>query len=302
MNILYSSTEYENEIDVLRVSSNLLDSFIEKCINILEDSNMKNKIKMYEEADSLYEYLSHDINNYITIQIENRGKVVAKLQKYTTYIFITSFSISIILLVYFISYGIKSASKAAKIISDEIEEREKTQNQLNHLANYDQLTQLVNRRYFTSKVCEYLSQTLFDKRMTFLFLDLDGFKYVNDTFGHDAGDEVLKNTAERLLKCTSNIDVVARMGGDEFCIFKPEYCSKEDLANLCSNIIQEICKDIIYKDNKLNVTVSIGVSIFPYHGKNYDALIATADEAMYKAKYSGKNQYFIYNLNNNVLL
>lgn len=161
---------------------------------------------------------------------------------------------------------------------------------INYLAKYDALTGLANRVLFR----ERLGLALLDSTTALcavLFVDLDGFKCVNDTLGHDAGDTVLKTVAERLTFIVGKNDTVARMGGDEFTIILNKLASADEIHTMAEKIITSVAKPIILKGCATTVTSSIGISIFPNDDTNGDALLTKADSAMYLAKHSGKNAY-----------
>jgi diguanylate cyclase (GGDEF) domain len=168
---------------------------------------------------------------------------------------------------------------------------------------FDGLTGLVNRAY----VEEELSQPQINgnnSSSSVLFLDLDGFKNINDEHGHEAGDEVLKQVAERLVNSVQEHDVVARLGGDEFLIFMQpnEDRSNNDIVTsiISSRIIRAIAQP--YKIHlegsnthaKVSITVSIGIALYPDHSSDLKDLIKLADQSMYKAKSRGKNQFVFY--------
>ena len=124
-----------------------------------------------------------------------------------------------------------------------------------------------------------------------MFVDLDGFKAVNDTLGHDAGDYVLKQVAQRLLSCVRETDTVARFGGDEFLIIATEINTPENAAQIAEKVIQLVSQPVIIKEQRVVVGASIGIALFPDHGEDMDQLIKQADKAMYSVKNAGKNGF-----------
>jgi diguanylate cyclase (GGDEF)-like protein len=135
----------------------------------------------------------------------------------------------------------------------------------------------------------------YKKAAAVMFIDLDGFKAVNDTLGHDAGDYVLKQVAQRLLSCVRETDTVARVGGDEFLIIATEINSQDNAAWIAKKVIQLISKPVFFKKRQAVVGTSIGIALFPDHGDDMDQLIKLADEAMYKVKNAGKNGFSFVN-------
>ncbi len=174
-------------------------------------------------------------------------------------------------------------------------------NQLEHsnkvletLSMHDELTGLPNRRLLMDRLSLAIAHAHRSKlTMAVLYLDLDGFKQINDILGHDVGDTLLKMIAIRLLGAVRQEDTVARIGGDEFVIALPEIMEGEDVEKLVSKVLQAASQPYTIKGSDANITVSIGVSIFPTHGVDAYALMKNADLALYEAKHSGKNDYRI---------
>ncbi|NMM61768.1 diguanylate cyclase [Clostridium sp. P21] len=176
-------------------------------------------------------------------------------------------------------------------LREEIAERKKAEKLLKEMANHDNLTGLPNRKLFYSKLKNSLQLAKENNfLLAVLFIDLDGFKMINDTLGHGSGDIVLKIVSERLLNVVREGDMVSRFGGDEFIIFMTNVYNTDIIKNTCENIINEVGKKIILGESNGYVSASIGVSTFPYHGDSVEELIKKADDAMYIAKKSGKNK------------
>ena len=129
--------------------------------------------------------------------------------------------------------------------------------------------------------------------MAMMYLDLDGFKQINDTLGHDAGDTLLSTVAARLLAAVRQEDTVARLGGDEFVIGLWELSHAEGVAKLVSKVIQAVSQPYSIQGRSVSMTASVGVSIYPTHGKEVETLMKSADLAMFEAKRTGKNDYRI---------
>ncbi len=174
----------------------------------------------------------------------------------------------------------------------DITEREKWEERLIYQANYDQLTGLFNRHYIQSYMHSVFSRARrHKKRVALLFLDLDHFKDINDTLGHDTGDEVLKKTASRISSMLRESDIAARSGGDEFTVFLEnldESTQAEVVARKLVGVFQQPFK---VKDQDIYTSVSIGISIYPDDGSTHEQLMQCADMAMYQAKEDGRNMY-----------
>ncbi|MCP3873737.1 MAG: diguanylate cyclase [Desulfobacteraceae bacterium] len=172
----------------------------------------------------------------------------------------------------------------------DISKRKKTEEKIRHMANHDGLTDLPSLRLAKDRLHSALSIARRNKTLVgVLFIDLDGFKAVNDTKGHDAGDMALKKVASRLLSCVRETDTIARIGGDEFMAILTALQSSEDAGQVAEKIILNISKTITLDEGPVNIGSSIGIALFPDHGEEPENLIKKADTAMYNVKKSGKN-------------
>ena len=178
------------------------------------------------------------------------------------------------------------------IIARDMVRRKSYQMALYHSANFDKLTELPNRALFLDRLDQNLKQSeRYQRKFALLFVDLDGFKSVNDTLGHDAGDALLIKTAERLHDCVREADTVARIGGDEFTVILSTIASVDDARTVAKKIIAALSKPFSIGDQKAQIGASIGISVFPENGTDTETLLKRADDAMYTAKKSGKNDY-----------
>lgn len=178
--------------------------------------------------------------------------------------------------------------------------RKKSEDKLYQLAHFDTLTGLSNRHAFMDRLKESIEKSKrYEHKCAVFFMDLDGFKAINDTYGHDAGDEVLSATAIRLKKIIRKSDMVARMGGDEFTIIIENFSDIRALTILAQKMIEIVSDEIPLKNEKVSVTTSIGISIYPDDACDLDSVLKHADNAMYRAKELGKNnvQFFTKELN-----
>jgi len=167
-----------------------------------------------------------------------------------------------------------------------------SEEKIRYLAHYDGLTSLPNRFLFK----EYFDLALrnarrHEQKFAVLFLDLDGFKKINDTFGHDAGDHVLREIAKRLRNCLRGTDKIARIGGDEFYVLIEELSDGCYAAEVAQKLLDEALRPVHIGERECRLGVSIGISIYPTDGCDEQTLIKNADSAMYRAKNLGKNTY-----------
>ncbi len=170
--------------------------------------------------------------------------------------------------------------------------RKRQDARLGYLAQYDQLTGLINRTLFHDRLANSLVRARRDGGLvTVMFLDIDGFKGINDTFGHDVGDELLRQIAARLVACLRESDSVARLGGDEFTVILEGGKRVEDAGQVASKILRSIATPFVVADRELSVTTSIGIAVYPVDGDTSEDLVKGADTAMYQAKAAGRNTY-----------
>ncbi|MBP7583417.1 MAG: diguanylate cyclase [Spirochaetes bacterium] len=174
----------------------------------------------------------------------------------------------------------------------EITERKRAEERIRHLATHDALTGLPGLRLSKDRLAMALGQARrMQNSVAVMFIDLDNFKSVNDTLGHDAGDHVLIETARRLQSCVRETDTVARIGGDEFLVIVTGVTAPEDAAPIARKIIGAVSLPIVIGGKEAVLGTSIGIAIAPEHGEEMDRLIKLADNAMYRVKNSGKNGY-----------
>jgi diguanylate cyclase (GGDEF)-like protein/PAS domain S-box-containing protein len=164
--------------------------------------------------------------------------------------------------------------------------------QLAHLAEHDALTGLPNRLLLSDRLSQAIARAGRDKSLVaVLFLDLDGFKYINDSLGHRIGDELLKSVGKSLLECVRLPDTVSRLGGDEFVVLLSDVQRQEYSATAARRVLNVVGKPRLIAGHALQITASIGVSVFPDDGQDAETLIRNADIAMYQAKVSGKQTF-----------
>lgn len=171
-------------------------------------------------------------------------------------------------------------------------ERKQAERRVSQLAHTDALTGLANRAAFLDRVRRAVAQARRNQtRLSLLYLDLDGFKGINDTLGHAAGDAVLQAFADRLVRGVRPYDVVGRLGGDEFAILLEDVRASVDVEHVAQRILDSMASPVVVPEGDLAVGTSIGIGTYPEGGDTPEALLADADTAMYAAKRSGRNRY-----------
>jgi diguanylate cyclase (GGDEF)-like protein/PAS domain S-box-containing protein len=189
---------------------------------------------------------------------------------------------------------IRSADETVRYVSvfSDITETWRKDERIRHLAFHDELTGLPNRSVLTDQLSEMIAVGEREAhRLAVMFIDLDGFKAVNDRLGHEAGDSLLKTVAQRLLGLVRSTDLVARVGGDEFVAVLRNIRSEEPVARIACSMIEAINEPLHFRGQTARVGVSVGIAIYPSHGTTAADLLRDADAAMYVAKASGKNTY-----------
>ncbi|OGW39646.1 MAG: diguanylate cyclase [Nitrospirae bacterium RBG_13_39_12] len=181
---------------------------------------------------------------------------------------------------------------AVQIIARDITERKLAEQRLKHLAHFDITTGIPNRILFFDRLNHTLAMSKrYDHTFALLFLDLDQFKLVNDTFGHDTGDILLKEVSKRLTDCVRESDTLARMSGDEFTIILTKINKAQDVEIVVQRIIASLAKPFHLKGHEASISASIGISLYPSDGDNIETLLKKADTAMYRVKEQGRNNY-----------
>ncbi len=180
-------------------------------------------------------------------------------------------------------------------INYDITDRVQSQNELRFMAHHDSLTSLPNRTFFMSQLSRAIKRAERSKgSIAVFFMDLDRFKNINDTFGHDTGDKLLRLIADCLLKEIRGSDTIARLGGDEFAVIMEDINSDEDVIHAAEKIIDLLSRPFTIDNNEFYGTTSIGISLYPGDATSPQALLKNADTAMYQAKALGRNTYRFY--------
>jgi diguanylate cyclase (GGDEF)-like protein len=164
--------------------------------------------------------------------------------------------------------------------------------QMSFKAERDFLTGLPNRALLTDRLAQSIALAQrHRKRVALMFLDLDNFKEINDSLGHTVGDQVLQSAAKRLLACVRHSDTVSRYGGDEFVVVLSEIEAARDAARAAEKLLNAMAAPHLIGEHRLDITMSIGISIYPDDGDEVEAILTNADTAMYHAKRDGRNNY-----------
>ncbi|MBU1364193.1 MAG: diguanylate cyclase [Gammaproteobacteria bacterium] len=170
----------------------------------------------------------------------------------------------------------------------------RAEKRLAYLAHYDTLTGLPNRHLFQDRLKQVLANAKRGENpFTLIFIDLDEFKAINDTLGHQAGDRVLQEAGRRLAALLREVDTVARLGGDEFVIIATGLSGNDNIARVCHKTIEALIQPIAHEGKMLKIGGSLGCAEYPRHGSDETSLLKQADMAMYRAKAAGGNSYFI---------
>jgi len=187
------------------------------------------------------------------------------------------------------------------MIVRDITKRKKAEEMIRYQANHDLLTGLPNRMLFNERLSLSLTQSRQQqKKLAVCFLDIDHFKKINDTLGHNVGDLLLKNFASRVSQCVRKGDTVARWAGDEFTLIIPEIDFTDDVANIAQRILDVLKNPFDLDGNQLHISSSIGIALYPDDGEGAETLMKNADAALYRVKEKGRNNYQFYNSTINV--
>ena len=180
-------------------------------------------------------------------------------------------------------------------VGRDITELKLAEKRLQHLATHDGLTDLPNRVAFGQFLGLELARALrYRRKLAVLFIDLDGFKQINDRLGHAAGDTLLKEMSRRLSECLRDSDIVARLGGDEFAVLLQEMREAVDAAAAARKILAAVLEPMRLQEQECRVTASVGICMYPADAQDEQALMMKADIAMYRAKEQGKNNFQFY--------
>ena len=178
-------------------------------------------------------------------------------------------------------------------VMSDITDRKRAEHRLRFLAHYDTLTGLPNRAFVRQRLRQLLEGGP-DRRVALLFLDLDRFKHINDSLGHKAGDELLRQAAKRLRLVVGDLDRVGRLGGDEFTALLIDVNQRDEIEHVAAEILDSFSGPLLVMGHEVAISPSIGIAVYPDDGRSLDELLQHADAAMYQAKAQGRNTYRFY--------
>lgn len=180
----------------------------------------------------------------------------------------------------------------------DVTERKQTEERIRHSASYDSLTGVPNRALFFDRLDLHLKRAgRSGLPLALLFIDLDGFKDVNDHYGHATGDALLRVVAQRIRACVREVDTVARLGGDEFTVLLADVRKLEHVGQLAQQVLEQLARPFRLEGHEIGVSGSVGITVFPQDGGNAGELMRNADQAMYAAKRAGRNRYSYFSAN-----
>lgn len=262
-----------------------MDSFETKAV--IATSPIDGQIR-YLSARELYEFPLA-----VIVGLSREEQLAEAAQYANTYLWRATGANALLLLVIGLLW--RMSYNLAKIRRQEIQARIDHAEQIEYLAYHDGLTGLPNRSLFSKLLNQSISLAQRNhKKLAVLFLDLDHFKHINDTLGHDAGDQLLQEVAERLKSCLRDSDTVARLGGDEFVVMLPQLDESAYVLTVAKKIVATVAKPFTLSGQEFGVTASIGISTYPDDGLDEQTLTKNADIAMYKVKEEGKNNFQLY--------
>lgn len=226
--------------------------------------------------------------------LNNMTVIDFKLRNFATLYDFLLFFIFIILGYVIVFTGISSSSKMV-LLQQNVEMAEKKSELHFKMANIDSLTGVASRLNILNKITEaIIDHDRESQKLAVLMLDIDKFKFVNDNYGHMAGDEVLKFLTEKINRCLRESDSIGRVGGDEFVVLVRHIHTEEDIETIICKIFEALKTPLVFEQQEIHIKISIGISLFPDYSQNLDSLINQADRAMYEAKKARECSYCFY--------
>lgn len=245
-------------------------------------------VERYAAARQLY-----DFPLAVFVALSREEQLAATEARVSTYRWRTGAANALLLLILALLW--RMSHKLAVSRHHEVEVQVAHARQVEYLAYHDHLTGLPNRSLFSKLLAQSIAQAQrYHRQLGVLFLDLDHFKQINDTLGHDAGDELLREVGARLKSCLRDSDTVARLGGDEFVVVLPEIADQTYTITVARKMIAAVARPYLLDGKEFRVTASLGIATYPDSGLDEQTLTKNADTAMYKAKEEGKNNFQLY--------
>lgn len=294
-------TVFSSDFNQIGVSKKLHSSFI----NALKGqvvSTLSFRDKIYEQKEIISN--RNIIASYVPIKPNNSDSIEGVFEVYkdvtptlkeinNTQNKVIIGIVGTLVILFFVLYFV--VRHADKIIKQQNKKQQEETDQIRNVAIFDTLTGLPNRILFLERLKHALHVSQRNEKLIgLMFIDLDRFKQVNDNFGHDAGDQLLCEAADRLTKCVRTEDTVARISGDEFTIILENLNSIEVTINTAERIINEMAKPFLIGSHEVFITCSTGISIYPFESDDALSLVKKADAAMYYSKSAGRNNYSFY--------
>ncbi len=287
----------QNNEHILKIFKNKIDYFLDIDVYEVDEANgyLFSVLKMdgIDRRPMAYFIISKPLSEIDMREIYQRRDNSIKIL-----VLVFIFLFILLYIVYTVNYKrfIQERNEMLEYtVEEKTHELQKQSKKMQYLAHHDALTTLPNKNLFVDRLKQGIKHAKREhKSLAVLFLDLDRFKEVNDTYGHDVGDELLKSVANRLFSCVREDDTVARIGGDEFTVLLAN-TDQVSVVKVIEKIFDAMQKPFLVLGIEIHTTFSVGVSIYKQDGEHPDTLLRNADTAMYKAKDSGKNTYQFYN-------
>ncbi|GAA0077509.1 hypothetical protein UT300005_18870 [Clostridium sp. CTA-5] len=260
---------------------------VNQFLNLIYPGDLKKIEELFDkDLKSVYEKKEHIINHYRIKDKDNNilnfvfmGKSIKQSNGYN-------------LVGTHYCFDKKNISSEDELFDISQYEEEIIKEKIKSIIERDRITNLPNAYYFKEAIVEFFNEYSENKiQCAMLMLNLDNFKYVNESFGHEFGDLALKEIANKILLMLSEENLVCRYSGDTFLVFIPYISSLNEVNTLCKDMVKAFDRPILIDNKEIYLTVSIGVSIYPYNGLDFEALLKNSDAAMYMAKSNGKNEY-----------
>ena len=274
----------------LRGIERIIDSFIQTSFAATDPSrSARQQLSSYEDATRIFTILEKNMSQFVHFQVAHMAQVAEKLSRTTSSITFWLYNLLLITLALALVGGVAFSRKVSEKVFSDLSAHQQEAQEAHRLATTDALTGLRNRLYLERRMEAEQNKSPVPY-FAFMLIDLDNFKTINDRYGHESGDELLKVISDRLIHCTRHGDLVARLGGDEFVavIMGADFLIVKLIAE---RIVKSLAEPVIYQGAILKVSASVGIAQFPQDGLDFSTIYRVADKAMYEAKERGKNTF-----------